>query len=234
MRATLQLLSDAGILTIEAERQSIGFRHPTIRLFAQALYLARLQPDQWPAMVFNRAWSDSVVISYSLCDNPEMILRRLLASDAIALTARCLIDAEAPEYFEQLLTRSGTLTPPLRVLLADAFASEGLTAVALDQLERAGAEGYDEAGLFGRLGDLYSSSNQWRHARVAYEQALARESDDPRYRQRLGVIYSRLGDFDQAAVALQAVVEAQERRLAEAAHELGHVYLEQGKIEHAL
>src|SRR4029079_9883831 len=134
LRTIIQLLSDAGVLTTEAERQSSSFRHPTLRSFAQALYLARLRPDQWPAMVFNRAWSDSVVISYSLCDNPEMVLRRLLASDAIALTARCLIDAEAPEYFEQLLTRSGTLTPPLRVLLADAFASEGLTAVALDQL----------------------------------------------------------------------------------------------------
>ncbi|MEO7908713.1 MAG: tetratricopeptide repeat protein, partial [Roseiflexaceae bacterium] len=233
-RAILQLLSNAGILTIDAERQSIGFRHPTLRSFAQALHLAQLRPDQWPAMVFNRAWSDSVVISYSLCDDPEMVLRRLLASDAIELTARCLIDAEIPEYFEQLLTRSGTLTPPLRVLLADAFASEGMTAVALDQLERAGAEGYDEAGLFGRLGDLYSGIGQWRHARVAYEQALTGKSQDLHYRQRLGVIYSRLGEFDQAAVALQAVVEEQERRLAEAAHELGHVYLEQGKIDHAL
>ncbi|HEU5101224.1 MAG TPA: tetratricopeptide repeat protein, partial [Roseiflexaceae bacterium] len=232
--AILQLLHDAGILAIGSERQELGFCHPTLRSFAQALHLVETPPEQWPPAIFSRAWSSTVVLSYSLCDRPERVLRRLLDSDAVALTARCLIDAEPPEQFEQLLNRSGTLTPPLRIMLADAFAAEGLTSVALEQLERAGAEGYDEAGLFGRLGELYSSTEQWRHARVAYEQALLRESGDLRYRHRLGVICARLGELDQAAAALQAVVSVQQERLAEAAYELGNVYLAQGRIEPAI
>ena len=232
--ATLQLLNDAGILTIEAERRDLSFSHPTLRSFAQALYLVGTPPDQWPPTIFSRAWSNTVVLSYSLCDKPEQVLRRLLDSDAVTLTARCLINSEPPDQFEQLLDRSGTLTPPLRIMLADAFAAEGLTKVALDQLERAGAEGYDEAGLFGRLGELYSGVEQWRHARVAYEQALLRESGDLRYRHRLGVICGRLGDLDQAAAALQTVVSAQQEQLAEATHELGNVYLAQERTEQAI
>ena len=233
-QATVHLLISAGILTLDSERQLLAFRHPALRSFGQALVLARTPPDQWPAAIFGRAWNDAVVFAYSLCANREAVLRRLLASGAVNLTARCLIDAEAPERFEALLTCSGTLTPPLRVMLADAFAAEGFMATALDQLERAGTEGYDEAGLFGRLGDLYLAAGQWHHARAAYEQALAREADDLRYRQQLGVVCSRLGELDQAAAALEAVLDAQQHRLAEAAHELGHVYVRQGRIECAL
>ena len=40
--------------------------------------------------------------------------------------------------------------------------------------------------------------------------------------------------MDAAAAALQAVLDAQQRRSAEAAFELGHVYIEQGQVERAL
>ncbi|MGQ9827140.1 MAG: tetratricopeptide repeat protein [Roseiflexus sp.] len=232
--AALQTLIDAGILIFDAERQTVGFRHPILRSFAQAMLLARTNPDRWPSAVLGRAWMDAVIFAYSLSDDREAVLRRLLASGAVGLTARCLIDAEEPDQYDELLERSGTLTPPLRVMIADAFAAEGLEHAALEQLERAGAEGYDEAGLFGRLGDLYSRSGQWRLARIAYEQALAREADDLRYRQQLGVVCSRMGELDQAAAALEAVLDVQQKRLAAAAHELGHVYLQQGRFVHAL
>lgn len=232
--AALQTLIDAGILVFDAERRTVSFQHPILRSFAQAMLLARTSPDQWSATILSRAWMDAVIFAYSLSDDREAVLRRLLASGAVGLTARCLIDAEAPIHYDELLERSGTLTPPLRVMIADAFAAEGLERAALEQLERAGAEGYDEAGLFGRLGDLYSRSGQWRLARIAYEQALAREADDLRYRQQLGVVCSRMGELDQAAAALEAVLDAQQKRLAAAAHELGHVYLQQGRFVHAL
>ena len=232
--AALQTLIDAGILVFDAERRTVGFRHPILRSFAQAMLLARTNPDQWSPTTLGRAWMDAVIFAYSLSDDREAVLRRLLAGGAVGLTARCLIDAEAPVHYDELLERSGTLTPPLRVMIADAFAAEGLERAALEQLERAGAEGYDEAGLFGRLGDLYSRSGQWRLARIAYEQALAREADDLRYRQQLGVVCSRMGELDQAAAALEAVLDTQQKRLAAAAHELGHVYLQQGRFVHAL
>src|SRR5262249_28600873 len=92
-QALLQLLADAGILNSEADHQDISFRHRTLRSFAQALHLVHTRPDQWPPTIFSRAWSDAVVLCYSLCDNPAIVLRRLLDSDAVALTARCLIDA---------------------------------------------------------------------------------------------------------------------------------------------
>lgn len=232
--AALLALIDAGILIFDAERRTIGFRHPVLRSFAQALLLARTRPDQWPSSILSRAWTDAVIFAYSLSDDREAVVRRLLAAGAVGLTARCLIDAEAPAHYDELLERSGSLTPPLRVMIADAFAAEGLDRAALEQLERAGNEGYDEAGLFGRLGDLYSRSGQWRLARVAYEQALAREADDLRYRQQLGVVCSRMGELEQAAAALETVLDAQRKRSAAAAHELGHVYLQQGRFARAL
>ncbi|MFQ3631525.1 tetratricopeptide repeat protein [Roseiflexus sp.] len=232
--AALLALIDAGILTCDAERRTIGFRHPVLRSFAQALLLARTRPDQWSSAILSRAWTDAVIFAYSLSDDRDAVVRRLLAAGAVALTARCLIDAEAPAQYDELLERSGSLTPPLRVMIADAFAAEGLDRAALEQLERAGNEGYDEAGLFGRLGDLYSRSGQWRLARVAYEQALAREADDLRYRQQLGVVCSRMGELEQAAAALETVLDAQQKRSAAAAHELGHVYLQQGRFSRAL
>ena len=230
----LQLLVGAGILALDPERQQVSFRRPALRAFGQALLLARASPETWPAGSFARASGDAVVLAYSLCGDRESVLRRLLANGAVSLAARCLIDAEAPGQFEPLLARIGALTPPLRVMLADAFAAEGLSAAALEQLERAALDGYDEAGLFGRLGELYGAAGQWRHARAAYEQALAREAGDLRYRQELGVVCSRLGEMDQAAVALEAVVQAQQHRLSEAAYELGQVYLRQGQAERAL
>lgn len=232
--AALLALIDAGILTFDAERRTVSFRHSMLRSFAQAMLLARTRPDQWPAAILGRAWNDAVIFAYSLSEDREAVLRRLLASGAVGLTARCLIDAEAPASYDGLLERSGTLTPPLRVMLADAFAAEGLARAALEQLERAGAEGYDEAGLFGRLGDLYSRAGQWRLARAAYEQALVREADDLRYRQQLGVVCSRMGELDQAALALEAVLDAQQKRSAAAAHELGHVYVQQERYSRAL
>lgn len=230
----LLALIDAGILTFDAERHTVGFRHPVLRSFAQALLLARTRPDQWPSSILSRSWTDAVIFAYSLSEDREAVVRRLLAAGAVGLTARCLIDAEAPAHYDELLERSGSLTPPLRVMIADAFAAEGLDRAALEQLERAGNEGYDEAGLFGRLGDLYSRSGQWRLARVAYEQALAREADDLRYRQQLGVVCSRMGELEQAAAALETVLDAQQKRSAAAAHELGHVYLQQGRFARAL
>ncbi|MCS7287878.1 MAG: tetratricopeptide repeat protein [Roseiflexus sp.] len=232
--AALLALIDAGILTFDAERRTIGFRHPILRSFAQALLLARIRPDQWPSAILSRAWTDAVIFAYGLSEDRNAVVRRLLAAGAVGLTARCLIDAEDPAHYDELLERSGSLTPPLRVMIADAFAAEGLDRAALEQLERAGNEGYDEAGLFGRLGDLYSRSGQWRLARVAYEQALAREADDLRYRQQLGVVCSRMGELEQAAAALETVLDAQQKRSAAAAHELGHVYLQQGRFARAL
>lgn len=232
--AAILALIDAGILNFDAERRLIGFHHPLLRSFAQALLLARTRPDQWSASILSRTWTDAVIFAYSLSEDREAVVRRLLASGAVGLTARCLIDAEAPAHYDELLERSGSLTPPLRVMIADAFAAEGLDRAALEQLERAGNEGYDEAGLFGRLGDLYCRSGQWRLARVAYEQALAREADDLRYRQQLGVVCSRMGELEQAAAALEAVLDAQQKRSAAAAHELGHVYLQQGRFARAL
>ncbi|HEX9374469.1 MAG TPA: tetratricopeptide repeat protein, partial [Roseiflexaceae bacterium] len=233
-RPTIRQLAAAGILTLDTKRQEIAFRHPALRSFSMALAIVRTRPDTWPASIFSRVWNDTVVFAYSLCGDREALLRRLLSNGAVHLAARCLIDAEPIEQFEALLDRSGTLTPPLRVMLAEAFADEGLNEAAREQLERAGAEGYDEAGLFGRLGELYSAAGQWHHARAAYEQALARDADGLRYRQELGVVYSRLGEMDAAAAALQAVLDAQQRRSAEAAFELGHVYIEQGQVERAL
>lgn len=232
--AALLALIDAGILSFDAEKRTVAFRHPILRSFAQAMLLARTRPESWPPAILGRAWADAVIFAYSLSTDREAVLRRLLASGAVGLTARCLLDAEAPSSYDGLLERSGTLTPPLRVMLADAFAAEGLARAALEQLERAGAEGYDEAGLFGRLGDLYSHAGQWRLARAAYEQALAREADDLRYRQQLGVVCSRMGELEQAALALEAVLDAQQKRSAAAAHELGHVYVQQGRFAHAL
>ncbi len=232
--AALLTLIDAGILSFDAEKRTVTFRHPILRSFAQAMLLARTRPESWPPAILGRAWVDAVIFAYSLSTDREAVLRRLLASGAVGLTARCLLDAEAPSSYDGLLERSGTLTPPLRVMLADAFAAEGLARAALEQLERAGAEGYDEAGLFGRLGDLYSHASQWRLARAAYEQALAREADDLRYRQQLGVVCSRMGELEQAALALEAVLDAQQKRSAAAAHELGHVYVQQGRFAHAL
>ncbi|HMP41220.1 MAG TPA: tetratricopeptide repeat protein, partial [Roseiflexaceae bacterium] len=230
----LAALHGAALLTVDAERQQVAFRHPILRSFAQGMLLAQMRPERWPATIFGRTWADAVIFAYSICSDREAVLRRLLASGAVTLAARCLIDAEPAEQFEALLARSGTLTPPLRVLLADAFAAEGLRTVALEQLERAGTEGYDEAGLFGRLGELYCESEQWRLARAAYEQALLREEDDLRYRQQLGVVCSRLGEYEQAAAALELVLDAHQRHSAQAAHELGHVYTRQGQIERAL
>ena len=232
--AALLALIDAGILTLDAERRTIGFRHPVLRSFAQALLLARIRPDQWSSAILSRAWMDAVIFAYSLSEDRDAVVQRLLATGAVGLTARCLIDAEDPAHYDELLERSGSLTPPLRVMIADAFAAEGLDRAALEQLERAGNEGYDEAGLFGRLGDLYSRSGQWRLARAAYEQALAREADDLRYRQQLGVVCSRMGELEQAAAALETVLDAQQKRSAAAAHELGHVYLQQGRFARAL
>lgn len=232
--AAILALIDAGILTLDAERRTVGFRHPVLRSFAQALLLARIHPEQWSPAVLSRAWTDAVMFAYSLSGDRDAVVRRLLAAGAVGLTARCLIDAEDPAHYDELLERSGSLTPPLRVMIADAFAAEGLDRAALEQLERAGDEGYDEAGLFGRLGDLYSRSGQWRLARVAYEQALAREADDLRYRQQLGVVCSRMGELEQAAAALETVLDAQQKRSAAAAHELGHIYLQQGRFARAL
>jgi tetratricopeptide (TPR) repeat protein len=232
--AALLALIDAGVLTFEVERRMVDFRHPVLRSFAQALLLARMRPDQWTSSILSRAWTDAVIFAYSLSEDRDAVVRRLLAAGAVGLTARCLIDAENSAHYDELLERSGSLTPPLRVMIADAFAAEGLDRAALEQLERAGNEGYDEAGLFGRLGDLYSRSGQWRLARVAYEQALAREADDLRYRQQLGVVCSRMGELEQAAAALETVLDTQQKRSAAAAHELGHVYLQQGRFARAL
>lgn len=48
----------------------------------------------------------------------------------------------------------------MRVRLADAFSTLGLTAAAIAQLEQSGAEGYEETGLFRRLGNLYAQTAQ--------------------------------------------------------------------------
>ncbi|MEN9934995.1 MAG: hypothetical protein RLZZ387_1574 [Chloroflexota bacterium] len=230
----LDVLLAAGILTLDAERQQVSFQHPALQAFAHGLLLARSAPERWPASVIGRASSDAVVFAYSLSANREAVLQRLLTSGAVTLAARCLMDAEPADEFNALLERSGTLTPPLRILLADAFAAEELLPAAREQLERAAAEGYDEAGLFGRLGELYVASGNWRRARAAYEQALAREPGDLRYRQQLGVVCSRLGDFDRASAALEAVLDVQQRRSAAAAAELGAIYQQQGQLERAL
>lgn len=232
--SAIKVLLAAGILTLDYERQLVSFRHPTLRAFAQGMLLAQSDPEHWPASALGRASSDAVVFAYSLCTSREAALRRLLTSGAVSLAVRCMIDAEPPERFDAMLARSVSLTPPLRVMIADAFAAEGMASAAREQLEQAGAEGYDEAGLFGRLGELYSAAGEWRLARAAYEQALARESDDLRYRQQLGVVYSRLGNLEQASAALESVLDAQQRRWAEAAHELGNVYLQLGRLERAL
>lgn len=233
-RAAVELLFDAGILASEGQRRGVAFTHPTLRAYAQALTLSAVRPEQWPAAAFGRARNDSIVFAYSLSADREALLRRLLASGAVGLAARCLIDAELPEQFERLLDRSAELTPPLRVMLAETFAGEGLIQPALVQLERAAAEGYDEAGLFGRLGDLYSLAGQGQHARAAYEQALARDPEDSRYRRQLGVVYARLGELDLAAATLEVMLETERRRAAQAAHDLGDVYARQGRHERAL
>ena len=230
----IQALIGASVLSHDQERQTVSFRHPLLRSFAQGMLLARQHPSSWQTAMLTRSWGDAVLFSYCLCEDREAALRRLIASGNMALTARCLIDVELPDEFETLLARSGNLTPPLRVLLADSFAADGLRAAALEQLDRAASEGYDEAGLFGRLGDLYSAAGQWRHARAAFEQALLRDADDLRYRQQFGVVCSRLGELDHAATALEAVLETQQRRSAATAHELGYVLDQQGRGERAL
>ncbi|HWQ11601.1 MAG TPA: hypothetical protein VNL77_02310, partial [Roseiflexaceae bacterium] len=232
-QGALELLAAAAILVLDAEQQ-VSFRHPLLRSFAHAQLLARGEPGGWRQLPAGRTASDALALAYSLVPDRVALLRRLLASGAAATAARCLAENEAPERFDALLAHTGVLTPGMRLALADAFAVAGLPGAAREQLERAGAEGYDEPALFGRLGELYAASGEWRLARAAYEQALARAGDDLRYRQQLGVVWSRLGELDRASAALEAVLDAQQRNAAAAAHELGQVYLQQGQAERAL
>ncbi len=232
--AMLRLMLDAGILVEEPQQQQISFAQPLLFDLARALGLAQVLPRTWPDVALTRPWRETLTLAFGLHGERIAVLSWLLDHEAAELTARCLAETLAPEQFETFLAKSGGLTPAMRVRLADAFTNLGLSAAAIAQLERSGADGYEETGLFRRLGDLYAHTAQWRHARVAYTQVLAREPDDLRYRKRLGIACSRLGEYAEAEVALQSVIASLRQIQAEAAAELGHVYATQGRLEIAL
>jgi Flp pilus assembly protein TadD len=232
--AVLRLMLDAGILVQDAQQHTSHFTQPLLFDTARALGLAHMPPTSWPDVALTRPWRETVLFAFGLHHERITVLRWLLDHEAAELCARCLAETVAPEQFELFLAQSGGLTPALRVRLADAMSVLGLSAAAIAQLERSGAEGYEEIGLFRRLGDLYAHTAQWRHARVAYTQVLAREPDDLRYRKRLGIACSRLGEFAEAETALQSVIAALRHIQAEAAAELGLVYATQGRLEIAL
>ncbi len=90
------------------------------------------------------------------------------------------------------------------------------------------------ASCFNNMGNIFQLEKNFSQAVVWYEKAFEMDPGNKRTCSNLGVAYTRLGRFDEAAVSLFQKALAVDPEYAEAHNNLGEVFRHQGLFEKSL